>query len=615
MTVDVASEVTGAVTTRRLQTAYFAPLAAVCSEDLYLAVDAGLALRRRERVELEPYTRVSSRTYFGRFPAAHYQRWTTVSSVDVEVTVSGKGRVQVFASDSQDLERLVASAEFDSSEDVDLSFPVAIDKFLDGGFLWVETESYDASAAMWPIRYSTSSKVSETVASVVVCTFNRAPECLATLEALTTVAGAPGQIRDVFVVDQGTDLVENQPGFPAVTQKLGSALHYVRQPNLGGAGGFTRGLYESMGMTSRPDYVIFMDDDIVLEPETANRMVAFADHSIEPLLVGGQMLYLYHPNMLHTSAEYARLDQLKAGIPAHEDEAGLDLTEELPVEWVDAQYNAWWACLIPTKVVETIGYPLPVFFQWDDIEFGIRAGERGIPTVTLPGAAVWHADFSMKDGDDWARYFSHRNSLIVAALHSDLVPKVVTKTLFKEVLRFILSMQYARAAMQLSAVDAFLTGPSHLEDGGAEIAAWVRKMRADYPDTIRHSPADIAKRNLHGVPKHRDRGTPSQPAAVFLKRVVHQVLGMNRVTAKISAADNIWWHVSLFKSVIVTDAAQDAFRIRSLDPQLSWKTARRALRTLARLRLHGAAATEQWRQAFPELTSRENWARLYGHSD
>src|SRR3712207_5253588 len=165
--MSIASEVTGAVTTRRLQTAYFTPLTPVCSEDLYLAVDAGLALRRRERVELEPYSRVSSRTYFGRFPAAHYQRWTHVASVDVEVTVSGKGRVQVFASDGADLERIAGSAEFDSPDDVDLSFTVALDKFLDGGYLWVEMESYDASAAMWPIRYSTSSRIAETVASVV----------------------------------------------------------------------------------------------------------------------------------------------------------------------------------------------------------------------------------------------------------------------------------------------------------------------------------------------------------------------------------------------------------------------------------------------------------------
>ncbi|MGH3427656.1 MAG: hypothetical protein ACRDQZ_08835 [Mycobacteriales bacterium] len=52
---------------------------------------------------------------------------------------------------------------------------------------------------------------------------------------------------------------------------------------------------------------------------------------------------------------------------------------------VDAEYNGWWACLIPSEVVAAIGYPLPLFFQWDDI--------------------------------DWYRYFNLRNTLIVHALY------------------------------------------------------------------------------------------------------------------------------------------------------------------------------------------------------
>ncbi|MFC5099462.1 glycosyltransferase family 2 protein [Kibdelosporangium philippinense] len=97
----------------------------------------------------------------------------------------------------------------------------------------------------------------------------------------------------------------------------------------------------------------------------------------------------------------------------------MDLTKTLPHKRVTAGYNAWWSCLIPAEVIEKCGLPLPMFFQWDDIEYGTRAGRNGFATVTLPGAAVWHADFAWKDWDDWARYFSLRNSLITSALHWD----------------------------------------------------------------------------------------------------------------------------------------------------------------------------------------------------
>ncbi|MHA0111295.1 hypothetical protein ACXYUI_29865, partial [Klebsiella pneumoniae] len=85
------------------------------------------------------------------------------------------------------------------------------------------------------------------------------------------------------------------------------------------------------------------------------------------------------------SAEHADLDRLRAGIPVHAREQGMNLTKKLPFRWAEGGYNAWWTCLIPSNVVKRIGYPMPIFFQWDDIEYGLRARGRQIPTVTLPG--------------------------------------------------------------------------------------------------------------------------------------------------------------------------------------------------------------------------------------
>ena len=90
---------------------------------------------------------------------------------------------------------------------------------------------------------------------------------------------------------------------------------------------------------------------------------------------------------------------------------------------VDAEYNAWWSCLIPSEVIAAIGLPVPMFFQWDDIEYGLRALDAGFPTTTLPNAGVWHADFDWKDRDEFFRYFSVRNSLITHALHGTIDAK------------------------------------------------------------------------------------------------------------------------------------------------------------------------------------------------
>src|SRR5699024_12049926 len=54
------------------------------------------------------------------------------------------------------------------------------------------------------------------------------------------------------------------------------------------------------------------------------------------------------------------------------------------------------------------------------------------PTVTLPGAAVWHADFYWKDGDDFGQFFGLRNSLITATVHG-IEPREVVGALARRI--------------------------------------------------------------------------------------------------------------------------------------------------------------------------------------
>src|SRR5699024_2195480 len=124
--------------------------------------------------------------------------------------------------------------------------------------------------------------------AIAICTFNRADDCANTVAALTSDREVLAAIDAVYVTDQGTDLVESREAFRSAAAVLGDRLHYVRQPTLGGAGGFSRGMYEATG----PDgfagdaHVLLMDDDVRVEPETILRMAAFAAHTREPMIVG-----------------------------------------------------------------------------------------------------------------------------------------------------------------------------------------------------------------------------------------------------------------------------------------------------------------------------------------
>ena len=47
-------------------------------------------------------------TYFGRFPASYWQRWTATTEVEFTVSLTGTGRVSVRASDATGASRTLA---------------------------------------------------------------------------------------------------------------------------------------------------------------------------------------------------------------------------------------------------------------------------------------------------------------------------------------------------------------------------------------------------------------------------------------------------------------------------------------------------------------------------
>jgi galactofuranosylgalactofuranosylrhamnosyl-N-acetylglucosaminyl-diphospho-decaprenol beta-1,5/1,6-galactofuranosyltransferase len=594
------------------QRTLFAAPTTEAPDEMYCSATQGAMERSRSRLTVLPHALVTTNTYFGRFPASYWQRWTSVRSVEVTARVSGAGTVRVMASDSEGRPRPVVGRRVQDDSGAPLAFSLAIDRFADGGAFWLELETEADTLVIDDVRWTVVKTRPRRPTVVVICTFNRVDDCLATLGTLATDREVASGLGAVYVVDQGTDILESRESFPLLREELGTTLHYIRQPNYGGAGGFTRGVYEAVGaQTDARVNVLLMDDDIRLEPDTVVRLRALADAADQPILVGGQMLTLLHPNRLHVGAEAADLSILRAGLPVEDALTDADVTKEQQDLRVDAAYNAWWTCLIPSEVVEAVGYPLPLFFQWDDIEYGLRAAAAGFPTVTLPGAGVWHADFGWKNWDDWSRYFSFRNSLIVSALHSDFDRRSILEYLSRELANYIVSMRYGLAALTIRAIEDFLRGPEVLSDGGAQVGAEVRRLWAQHPETTNHAATALPGVPL-GVPRRTPGGDPSMPRAVFAKRVAWQLLGRNRGTAAVSSRSAAWWHVSLFETAVVTDASQAGFRVRRFDRARMVALSRQSAAVLWRFVRESEQARSEYRRRFPELTSRDNWTRLFG---
>ncbi|MEU8416117.1 glycosyltransferase [Amycolatopsis japonica] len=604
------------------QRGLYAGPAPIVSKDLYAELEWGTAVRERGGISIEPASKVSGNTYFGRFPASYWQRWTDVTEVQVEAVVTGDGQLSVGASDIEGDSRVVAAEVVAGAKQQKVTLTAKLDKFYDGGALWLDIETEGGqSLRVEKVRWTVEAPEKIRPTAVTICTMNRADDCLSNLQALAADVSSLETLDAIYVADQGTDLVESRDGFEQVAKDLGDKLHYIKQPNLGGAGGFTRGLYEVAGHTETEHAnVLFMDDDVLLEPDLVIRMTAFSNRTVNPVIVGGQMLNLLHPNQLHVGAEYARLNTLEPGQPVQHslstaDLLGVDeetLKPNRQERRLDAGYNGWWSCLIPYEVVKATGYPLPFFFQWDDAEYSYRARAHGFPTVTLPGAGVWHADFHWKDWDEWHRYFNLRNSIITAALHSPFNLNLLSRVLIAQLVRYLLGMQYGLSATLIKAVEDFLEGPEVLRDGGVAAMKEIRRIRDEYPETKRHKATDVPGIASNDIGIINSAPRPSMQRLVLIKRILDRVLGRSRHSLGAIPIDEAhWWHVATFDTAVVTDASQEGVRVRSYDRAKMFDLARRGAKVIQRLRKEGAAVQEQYKRSMPELTSRDNWKRLY----
>ena len=290
----------------------------------------------------------------------------------------------------------------------------------------------------------------------------------------------------VILPDQGTQKVRDAAGFEQAAAVLGDKLRIVDQPNLGGSGGYARVMYEALD--TECEQILYMDDDILLEPDSVLRAIAFSRYSREPMLVGGQMLSLQARSQLSTMGEvvdrHTFLWRNAPGTEPHHDLAERPLRQ---TRWLhrrtDVDYNAWWMCLIPRSVAEDVGMPLPLFIKWDDAEYGLRARSRGYRTATVPGIAIWHMSFLEKDDtSDWQAYFHYRNRYVAAALHGPDNPRALLVDTFKRTLRHLLLLEYSAVALQEMALRDFLAGPEALFPSLPVVLGEIRAKRAEYDD-------------------------------------------------------------------------------------------------------------------------------------
>ena len=580
----------------------------------------------RHSMRVRSGEQLSFGTYFNAFPASYWRRWTSVRDIRLVVRTTGTGAVTVYKSNARGSVQRVDGRHVDG--ETTSVFELTLKPFGDGGWYWFDLSASSTDLVLESAQWETRERVGgRGEVTLEITTMNKPDFCLNNARILSENLDVLTDVKEILIVDQGTQKVEDQDGFAEVRDALGGKLRVINQANLGGSGGFARGMYEAVENGS--DYVLLLDDDIVVEPESIVRLLTFADYCRKPTIIGGHMFDLYSRSVLHTFGEV--VDPYRF-VPA-QPHADMELRHDFSVAnlrqtaWlhrrVDVDYNGWWMCLVPTKVIKEIGLSLPLFIKWDDAEYGLRAREAGFATVSLPGAAVWHVSWADKDDMvGWQSYFHERNRLITTLIHSPY-PKggrVLRESVQADV-KHLVSMQYFTEHGRIEAMKDLLKGPGDLHAVLATRLPEINALKSQYTDAQLKDDVDdfpapkLGRGPMGGAPIGMPRKKDLVPWGI--KTVARQLVkapapeSAERPQGFLAHRDNRWFRLAHYDSVVVSNAEGTGASWYRRDPQKLKSMLSEASRLHLRLFREWDKLAEQYRAAVPDITSMAAWKKTF----
>ena len=260
----------------------------------------------------------------------------------------------------------------------------------------------------------------------------------------------------MFVIDNGRTLDASALSSDGVT--------VVPNPNVGGSGGFARGMIETLKSDASFTHVLLMDDDVSISAESLKRtfnLLSLAAGKYKNAFINGAMLVAEEPNRQFEDVSYVvnsgAYYPVKSNNYFMDQQRYIVRNEHIDVE-VPKAYGAWWFSCIPVSEIKQIGLPLPLFVRCDDVEYGMRAK----PTyMTMNGICVWHDGFMGRSRASVDSYQYVRNFLIMMAM-TDCSSQDLFMLRMERALRLQLRvMSYDAADLILDGIEDYLKGPDY----------------------------------------------------------------------------------------------------------------------------------------------------------
>lgn len=215
--------------------------------------------------------------------------------------------------------------------------------------------------------------------SIIILNWNGLEDTIECLESLKKIA-YPNY--EVIVVDNGSQ--GNEPQL--LQEKFGECIHLIRNDkNYGYTGGNNIGIKYAL-TNFLPDYLLLLNNDVVVAPDFLTEMVGLAAGDDQIGLVGPKTYVYGTPD---------RLELVWYDVDMHKGRAFHVASREVDQgQYETAQevnYIQGSCLLVREKVIQNVGLLDEEYFcYWDETDYCVRAREAGYKIVYAPRAKIWH---------------------------------------------------------------------------------------------------------------------------------------------------------------------------------------------------------------------------------
>lgn len=423
-------------------------------------------------------------TYFNALSIRKWTMYTVARSFRLVLHLTGAGTVRLTKADTFDYYPVpVEGTEREFSTDQEQGVEVVIDvpasSELGGnpsliGFTIDAKTDVTMSDSYWEADVPEDG-VRDVILSLSTTTFKKEEYVLRNVELFKrfVAESADETIRSsvfMHVVDNGRTLSPEDV-------EIAPTIRLHGNPNAGGAGGFARGMLESMWQEPKATHVLLMDDDVQISPESLIRtfnLLRLARQEWSDAFIEGAMLSMLEPEMMHEDTGYMSYEGycvpeksvLKSGAPLKvsrlndlariEEFDRSNYEDEVPA--MRQEYGAWWFCCIPMSRIESLGLPIPMFVRFDDVEFGLRQPPK---IMTMLGISVWHSPFFLRYDGAVERYQVAKNAYILNSVaESGTALTSFDENLYRMIQLELKRFNYDNAELALEGFEDYLAGPS-----------------------------------------------------------------------------------------------------------------------------------------------------------